>query len=306
MAAARMHDDEVDVDEPLVRQLVASQFPQWTGLPVRRVLPAGTDNAIFRLGEDVAARLPRRHGTVEPLEKELRWLPRLAPHLPVAVPVPLARGVPGEGYPFPWAVCRWVRGDNATPDRIDDQLQAARELAEFVRALQRIDASDGPRPGRHNFNRGEPLARRDESTRKAIAALAGELDAETLTAAWDAALRTPAWDGPTVWIHGDLDSRNLLVEGGRLSGVIDFGCLGVGDPACEVMVAWKLLSPDARELFRSVLAVDDATWARSRGWALSQAVGALSYYTEETNAVLVREARRWLAEVLGDIAQTGA
>jgi aminoglycoside phosphotransferase (APT) family kinase protein len=171
--------------------------------------------------------------------------------------------------------------------------------------LQRVDATGGPPPGRHNAFRGVSLAARDDSTRAAIASLGETIDAGTVTAAWDAALQAPEWERPVVWIHGDLDSRNMLVERGRLTAVIDFGCLGVGDPACDVMVAWKVFSADARERFRTELSVDDATWARGRGWALSQALNALSYYTLETNPVLVVEADRWLAEVLVDTQPPG-
>ncbi len=298
MAAEKMHADEVDVDADLVGGLVAGQFPEWADLPIEPVHPRGTDNALYRLGGDMVVRLPRRERTTGTLEKEVRWLPRLAPLLPLAVPVPLAEGMPAEGYPFMWAVYSWLKGENATAERIADPTQFATDLAQFVIALQRIDPTGAPAPGQHNFGRGEPLERRDAATRASIAALAGEIDAGAVTAAWEETLRAPEWQGPPVWVHGDLDSRNLLVENGRLSGVIDFGCLGVGDPACEVMVAWKLLTAETRVLFRSALSVDDATWMRSRGWALSQALMALSYYTLETNAVLVGEAQRWLAEVL--------
>jgi aminoglycoside phosphotransferase (APT) family kinase protein len=180
------------------------------------------------------------------------------------------------------------------------------DLAEFVLALQRIDPTGGPPPGEHNAFRGEPLASRDESTRAAIAALRNSLDADAVTAVWEDALSAPEWDRPPVWIHGDLDPRNLLVTNGRLNAVIDFGCLGVGDPACDVMVAWKVLSPEARDSFRAALSVDRATWTRARGWALSQALGALSYYTVETNAALVHEGRRWLQQLLADAEVTAA
>jgi aminoglycoside phosphotransferase (APT) family kinase protein/RimJ/RimL family protein N-acetyltransferase len=298
--AVRMHADEVETDASLVRRLLASQFPQWAGLPIERVLPAGTDNAIYRVGDAMSVRLPRIERATEALEKECEWLPRLAPLLPLPVPVPLARGEPGEGYPWRWAVCRWLEGENATPERLADRGQAALDLAGFVSALQRVDATGGPGPGRHNAYRGVPLATRDDPTRAAIASLGSAVDADAASAAWDEALTAPAWDGPPTWIHGDLDSRNMLATQGRLSAVLDFGCLGVGDPAYDVMVAWKLLAAGTRDLFRTALAVDDATWARARGLALSQALIALGYYTMETNPVLVLEARRGLAEVLAD------
>jgi aminoglycoside phosphotransferase (APT) family kinase protein len=301
MAIPKMHADEVDIDVPLLRRLLAAQFPQWAHLPIEPVLPRGTENALYRLGDDMVVRLPRTERTVRTLEKERRWLPRLAPLLPLAVPVPLADGMPAEGYPFAWSVYRWLKGDDATVERVTDLSQLATDLAQFVADLQRIDPGGGPSPGAHNAFRGVPLASRDESTRAAIASLRSTIDVSAVTAAWDAALRAPDWEHPPVWIHGDLDARNLLVEGGRLCAVIDFGCLGLGDPASDVMVAWKVLSASTRDVFRTALSVDDATWARGRGWALSQALIALAYYTLETNPVLVEEAQRWMAEVLADL-----
>lgn len=300
MPAARMHADEEDVDSTLVGRLVAAQFPEWASLRIEPVPFFGTDNAIYRLGDDMVVRLPRRQQNTLQLERERRWLPRLAPLLPLAIPVPLAVGEPAGGYPFAWSVYPWLKGETATVERIGDLGQAATDLAQFVAALQRVDPTDGPPPGEHNSFRGVPLATRDEATRSAIAALGGALDNGAVTAAWETALRAPEWEGPPVWIHGDLDARNMLVDKGRLTAVIDFGCLGVGDPACDVMVAWKALSADTRDIFRAALSVDEATWARGRGWALSQALMALSYYTVETNPVLVGEAKRWLTEVLAD------
>ena len=302
MPAEKMHTDEVDTDVSLVGRLLAEQFPEWADLALEPVRPFGTDNALYRLGDDMVVRLPRRERTSTTLEKERQWLPRLAPLLPLAVPVPVAEGMPGEGYPFAWSVYTWLKGDNATMERITNLGQSATDLAEFVAALQRIDPTGGPSPGEHNFFRGVPLAKRDAATRAAIASLDGEIDVDAVTAAWEEALRAPEWQRPSVWIHGDLDSRNLLVEEGRLSAVIDWGGLGVGDPACDVMVAWKVLSAETRDIFRTALSVDEATWARGRGWALSQALIALPYYTLETNPTLVREAQRWMAEVLADQA----
>lgn len=294
----KMHADEVDIDASLVRRLLAAQFPRWTGLPVEPVLPWGTDNALYRLGGDMVMRLPRHEPTIGTLHKELRWLSALATRLPLPIPVPLAEGTPAEDYPFPWAVYRWLEGETAAAERIADPRQFATDLAGFITALQQIDPAGGPPPGQHNAFRGVPLTDRDSAVRQSITALRHEIDADLVTAIWEEALRAPEWQGQPVWIHGDLDSRNLLVRNGRLSAVIDFGCLGVGDPACDVMVAWKLFTADARDVFRAQLSVDDATWTRARGWVLSQALIALPYYTMETNPTLVLEARSWLAEVL--------
>ncbi len=293
-----MHADEIPTDELLVRRLLQSQFPEWASLPITRVELMGTDNALFRLGDEMVVRLPRRTHTAAPLEKECRWLPRVGPLLPVAVPVPVAQGAPAHGYPLPWAVYTWLPGERATAERITDGRLFTADLAGVLAAMRRIDPVGGPPPGEHNFSRGEPLANRDSATRSAIASLAADIDARRLIAAWDKALEAPRWEHAPVWIHGDLDRQNMLVIDGRLTGLIDFGGLAVGDPACDVMVVWKVLSPEQRDAFRATLTIDDATWSRSRGWAITQAVVALEYYTDATHPVLVREARRWLAEVL--------
>jgi aminoglycoside phosphotransferase (APT) family kinase protein len=295
-----MHADEVDTDASLVRRLLAAQFPRWANLPIAPVPSAGTDNALYRISADMVVRLPRIHWAVGQVEKEQEWLPRLAPLLPLAIPVPLAMGTPAEGYPWHWSVYRWLEGENAIIERLADPHQAATDLAQFIAALQRIDPTGGPPPGPHNSGRGVPLAMRDAPTRAAITSLqGGALDTDAATAAWDAALQAPVWDGPPVWIHGDLQSGNLLCVQGRLSAVIDFGCLGVGDPACDLIVAWNLLGPETRDVFRAALPVDDATWARGRGWALSVGLIALPYY-QSTNPVLAGIARRAIEEVLAD------
>jgi aminoglycoside phosphotransferase (APT) family kinase protein len=292
-----MHADELEIDIPLVRRLLADQFPELAGLPLEPVASPGTDNAIYRLGSDLALRLPRIHWAAGQPALDARWLPGLAPLLPLPIPVPLATGAPGQGYPWSWSVVPWLAGETAHATPIADLERAATDLAALVAALHRLDPADGPPPGTSTFARGEPLALRDGATRTAIASLGDAVDAEAVSAAWEAALRAPEWEGAPVWLHGDLDARNVLVQDDRLSGVIDFGCLSIGDPACDVAVVWKMLSAGTRDIFRTALAIDDATWARSRGWALSQALIALPYYTMETNPVLVTEARRWIAAI---------
>lgn len=299
MCARKMHTDEVDTDPSLVRRLLAAQFPQWADLPIEPVPSAGTDNAIYRLGENTAVRLPRIHWAAGLVEKEHRWLPKLAPHLPLAIPVPRAMGHPAEGYPWHWSVVPWIEGEPWTTDRIDDPREAATDLAQFITALQRIDPTGGPPAGPENFFRGVPLSMRDAQTRAAIAASSDVVDASAMLAVWEAALAAPAWDGPPVWVHGDLwRPGNLLVAGGRLGAVIDFGCLGVGDPACELTAAWALFSGESRDVFRAAISFDEATWARGRGWALT-AVGAIPYY-RDTNPAIVAEARHIIDEVLAD------
>ena len=220
MSPSKMHADEADIDVSLVSRLLAAQFPRWADLPIAPVHSAGTDNALYRLGSDMAVRLPRIENATGQVDKEHRWLPRLAPHLPLIIPIPLAKGTPDEGYPWQWSVYQWLTGENATIERIADPGQAARDLAQFVTTLQRIDPVGGPPPGVYNSFRGEPLSTRDAETRAAIASLDGMLDTGTVTSAWDTALQAPAWHGPPVWIHGDLSPLNLLVERGRISADI--------------------------------------------------------------------------------------
>ena len=292
--------DEVDIDPSLVRRLLAAQHPLWASLPIRPVPSAGTDNAIYRLGDALAVRLPRRPGAVACLEKELQWLPRIGPGLPLDVPAPIAAGEPGEGFPWPWYVYPWLEGDNATQSPVRDFDHAAQALAAFLTALQNVNTTGGPGPGYHNFNRGERLANRDAFTRAGIASLPPDFNQATLTDAWEAALALPEWEGAPVWIHGDLHPGNLLVTRGRLSGVIDFGGLGIGDPACDLMVGWNLFSADARAVFRAELPpVDEATWARGRGWALSVWVGGVAYYAEKYPAFAAMS-RHTLAQVLAE------
>ena len=286
-----MHVDELEIDEPLVRRLLVEQFPEWAERPLVRALPAGTENAIFRLGDDLAVRLARRSGRSEPGGKELEWLPRVAPVLPLEIPVPVAQGRPSAGYPWYWDVFTWVAGETAPVEQID-AVQAARDLAAFVGALQTVERAGAPR------GRGIPLAERDPEIRGWLTRFDGGSWVEP---EWERALAAPPWDGPPVWHHGDLDVRNWLVRDGRISGVVDWGAMGVGDPACDVMVAWKLHSAEARDAFREALPTDDATWERARGWALSQAVAVLAYYTPENNPALYREAESWLELVRSEL-----
>lgn len=298
MTAGKMHDGEVDTNASLVRRLLAAQFPEWADLPIRPVESAGTDNAIYRLGDNLSVRLPRIDWAVGQVDKEQQWLPRLAPFLPCAISAPLAKGNPGEGYPWHWAIYRWLTGENATSERISDPCLAAIELAQFITALQRIDTTGGPRAGDHNL-RGQPLATRDTSTRSALAALHGMIDTDAATAVWEAALQAPEWNRAPVWFHGDLLPGNVLFEQGRLSGVIDFSGLGVGDPACDMMIAWGLFSGESRNVFRAALAVDEATWARGRGHALSQAAIFIPYYMG-TNPLGVGYAKHMINAVIAE------
>jgi aminoglycoside phosphotransferase (APT) family kinase protein len=276
--------------------LLRAQFPRWADLPIEHVPHSGTDNAIYRLGADMYVRLPRIGWAVPLVDKEQHWLPRLAPQLPLAIPQPIARGDPGEGYPWHWSVCRWIEGEAWSADGVRDLSDAARDLAKFAKALQRADTNDAP-PA--DFARGVPLIKRDARFRESITEWEGVIDTDAAIDVWEAAIAAPDWEHSPVWIHGDLGRPgNLLVSGGRLTAVIDFGCAGLGDPACDVSAAWALFSGESREVFRAELGVDDATWVRARGWALTR-TGTLPYY-RHTNAEIVEEARLVLEAVLAD------
>ncbi|AQS71348.1 aminoglycoside phosphotransferase family protein [Streptomyces pactum] len=286
------------LDDRLVRRLVAGQFPQWAGLPVERFPSGGTVNAMYRLGDGLVVRLPLIEGGAGDVLAEREWLPRLSPLLPAAVPEVLGAGEPDEGYPWPWSVYRWLPGEIPEAGALREPALLAGDLAGFVAAMRSVTLPDAP-----PAHRGGPLATLDEPTRSAIEELRGlpgeGFDCDALTAVWEDALRAPAWEGPPVWLHADLMPGNLLVDGGRLSSVIDFGCMGVGDPACDLFPAWNLLPAGAREVFREALGVDDAAWRRGRGRTLSQALIALPYY-RETNAAMAGNARHVIQAVLAE------
>jgi len=299
MRAKRMHADEVETSAGLLERLLAAQFPEWAGLPIERVESYGTDHDIYRLGDRLAARLPRIGWATAQAAKEAEWLPKLAPQVPLALPVQLAMGQPAEGYPFGWSVYEWLPGENAN-GTIADLDQAAVDLAEFIQALRRADATNAhPRPAR---GRGAPLAELDGLARASIAALGDRIDCDLATRSWEESLAAPAWSGQEVWVHGDLLPGNLLVVDGRLSAVIDFGGLNVGDPACDLQPAWNVFDRGNRARFRSELGADDASWLRGRGWALYQAVSALAYYWD-TNPGMIRQASHALAQILADASR---
>ena len=287
-----------DITVSLVKHLIADQFPQWAHLPVRPVEMSGWDNRTFRLGRDMSVRLPSAEGYAAQVEKEQRWLPRLASALPLPIPAPLAMGSPSDEYAWHWSIYRWIDGEHASIERIDDRNEFAVRLSKFLTALQKIDASGGPPPGLHNFHRGGSVSIYGEQTLHAIQALKDTIDAKAATAIWEAAAKT-TWSRPPVWIHGDVHRTNLLVQEGRLSAVIDFGCTAVGDPACDLTIAWTLFSEESRAVFRAGIKADEDTWSRARGWALWKALITLADDSTD-NPVKTEEARRTLNELLSD------
>lgn len=291
-----MHQNEVCTDVEQVRRLVAAQFPQWARMPVSPVPPSGTDHALYRIGDDLVARMPRIDWALGQVESDRRWLPFLAPQLPVPVPAPVAIGEPGEGYPWAWSVAPWLPGENPNGSNVDLE-EAAVDLAAFVNALWSIDPSGGPL--KTGLDRGVPLEVRDGITRDAIAELGDRVDARRATAAWEEALAADPWGEAPVWIHGDLLPGNVLVDDRRLSAVIDFGALGLGDPAADVVPAWTILDPRSRAVFREALGGDEELWQRGRGWALTTALYSLPYYWD-TAPHIVAECLRRIDAVLDD------
>ena len=293
---SKMHEQEIVSDEAQVRRLLASQFPEWAELPIARIETTGTVNALYRLGDDLVARLPRTDWAKGAIDRQLGWLPHIAPAVRVEVPMPLAKGVPGEGFPSAWGVYPWLEGENPVENQLSDAEGMAKDLAGFIRALHALDLPGGPPAGR-----GATLKRWDKPARAALVELEGVIDTDAARAAWEISLTAPEWPGPPVWIHGDVMPGNLLVRDGRLSAVIDWEAFGTGDPATDLMVAWNLLPAEARAVFRAELEVDDDTWARGRGWALWTGLLALPYY-KETNPIFAENARYRIGEVLADVS----
>jgi aminoglycoside phosphotransferase (APT) family kinase protein len=290
-----MHVGEVPIDVPLVRRLLEQQLPHWASLPVAAVASAGTDHAMYRLGDALAVRLPRIDWAVAAVAHEQRWLPWLAPRLPLAVPLPLAAGQPGAGYPYPWSVVRWLPGVLPRVGALADAPRLAHELARFLVALHRLPVADAPPAGR-------TIAQRDADVQAALAQLhaLGLADVAPLAQCWQAARGIAAHGGAPVWIHGDIAPGNLLLVDDTLSAVIDWSGCGVGDPADDARIAWNLLPATARPAFRAALGLDAAAWARGRALAFSQALLQWPYY-HQTNPTLAANARHVIAEVLRDV-----
>jgi aminoglycoside phosphotransferase (APT) family kinase protein len=295
-----MHDDQLTSSVEMVREVLRDLQPRWADCSIREISSTGTDHALYRLGDHSVARVPLRETATRPIDTEFRWLPWLAERLLVEIPRPLARIEPTASFPYPWSIHSWIDGECATTAPIDRALLAV-DLARLLRTLHALDTTGGPPSVEAYCRRGIPLRMRDPTTREAIASSRQLIDVAVVTSAWEAALATPEWTGQPVWVHGDLAAGNLIIRRGRVAGVIDWACMSVGDPACDLIVVWELLDEPSRDSFRAELAVDEATWARGRGWALSSAVGALAYY-EETNPFMADQARHKLRSLLGDDA----
>jgi aminoglycoside phosphotransferase (APT) family kinase protein len=291
-----MHPGEVELDDTVVRRLVDTQFPRWASLPLERIDSSGTVNVLYRLGPDLVLRLPRVHGVGEwaagAFERDVEWLPRLAEVLPVAVPRPVAKGSPGDGYPSDWSVYAWLPGEHPDVQRLGDPEGLARQLAAMIQALRGFDPAGAPAS-----KRAFPLEHYDEATRAALELLEAELDSAAVLDAWERALGAPVPQEPPVWAHGDLMPANLLLDDRGLSAVLDWEAAGLADPAVDLQPAWNLLPAAGRNVFREELQVDDDTWERGRGWALWTGIVALPYY-RETNPELAGNAAFRIGQIL--------
>ncbi|MFZ4720244.1 MAG: aminoglycoside phosphotransferase family protein [Ilumatobacteraceae bacterium] len=283
---------EIEIDEALVHALLTDQCPHLADLPVR-IVANGWDNVITRVGDEWMARLPRRAVAVPLVLHEQQWLPHLAAHLPLPVPVPVHCGTPGAGYPWPWTLTRWLDGSPAATHPPVDPAEAADTLAAFVRAMHRPAPADAP----DNPVRGVALRQRADAVEGRLAQLADVVDVDRVRATWDRLRRTPVWDGPPLWLHGDLHPANMLTVDGRLAAVIDFGDLTAGDPATDLAVAWMLFGPAERDRFRVAIGTDDNTWRRAAAWALSL---ALAYLTADDTTSMPAVGRTTLAAVLAE------
>jgi aminoglycoside phosphotransferase (APT) family kinase protein len=294
MKQVKMHEGEIEIDSVLVKRLLSEQFPHLADRSITLVRSTGTVNAIYRLDHDLYVRLPRLGIWAESIDHEWTWLPKLDPHISLNIPKPLARGKSTDWYPYPWAIYHWIVGSPYQDDLISDERQVAYDLVNFILELRSIDMWGAPRGGRR------PLIELDAATRSAIEFSRGVIDSEAVSAAWAQLLESPLWNGKPVWIHGDLLKSNLLVQDGRLCAVIDFGGVGIGDPAADVVPAWSVFNKAGRKTFRQALDVDDDTWNRACGYALHQALMIIPYYPE-TNPEFVAMAKRTVEEILTEL-----
>ncbi|NLR97654.1 aminoglycoside phosphotransferase family protein [Rhizobium sp. P38BS-XIX] len=290
-----MMNDDISPAEGVIRDLLSRQAPQWADLPIRRLVSSGTDNAIFRLGETLALRLPRRASAARLIEKELDCLPRFA-DLPLEVPKLLFRGRFDSDPERDFGIFEWMEGEVASPGTIANPEDAALSLASFLRALHRVDIDGAPKAGEINHHRGVTLDVLTSITLPAIDRLADEIDADAARRLWRQACAI-RHHGPPVWLHGDIKADNLIARNGNLVGVIDWGLCAVGDPAADYAAAWSWVDPSARDAFRMACCVSEADWLRAEGWALYGAVIALSYYRGGLNEALCEQSRLTLSRL---------
>ena len=289
---------QVKITPSLVTNLISIQFPKWAHLSIREVEPNGWDNKTFRLGDEMSVRLPSGDRYAANVEKEQQWLPKLAMHLSTPIPLPIAMGKPSNDYPWHWSIYKWLEGESLNSLHVDDvHLEAiAAELAQFLSELHLVNTADAPTSGAHNFFRGACPTVYDVEMRSTIDVLHDLIDVAGVTSAWERAIASK-WTNPPVWIHGDLSSGNILIRDNKLHAIIDFGCMGVGDPACDLVIAWTLLKNKSRKTFKSLLKLDADTWARARGWALWKAVITIDKLKDRSSAEYMKQ-QQIISEIL--------
>lgn len=281
---------KIQIEVALVRRLIVAQFPLWADLPIKPVELGGCDNRTFRLGNEMSIRLPSGEEYARQVKKEQEWLPKIAPHLPLPIPQPIAMGAPSEDYPWNWSIYKWLAGESANSLELGDahlEIIAA-QLAQFLRVFYQFDAAGAPAPGLHNWWRAAHTSVYDAQTRSLIEKLKDLIDVDNASSLWQRAINSQ-WDSDPVWVHGDVASGNLLVKNNRLAAVIDFGCMGIGDPACDLTIAWTFFRGESRNIFKANLHFDEETWARARGWAMWKALYEISELEEHSGAELAKQ-----------------
>lgn len=285
---------------PVVTKLIQEQFPEWSHLPITPVMPGGMDNRTFRLGEDLVIRIPSAECYADQVEKEQKWLPLLSKHLSFRIPEPIAKGQPSDTYPWPWSIYRWIDGESANNASLDENelMHLATSLATFLIELHAIDISGAPMPGSHNFYRGASLEIYDQETRVAANKLSNIIDLRLVINTWDRAISSH-WERQPVWIHGDLSAGNVLLQDKKLNAIIDFGLMSIGDPACDLTIAWTLLKNESRKKFKSTLNFDSQTWQRARGWALWKAL--ITIMDNHENKVEINKQKQIINAVCSEV-----
>lgn len=296
-----LRERRFEVAQELAQSLIDRQFPVWSYLPLKKIDSAGTDNSVYRLGDEMAVRFPVSVSAAEQITKEHSWLPKLS-SFAVAIPVIIGAGQPATEFPFPWSVVNWIDGKDAVSENVSDWLKMAEDLGQFVSVLRGQNTLGAPTAGKHNGYRGTALVNLDQVARYAMNDLEDIFDKACLLKIWEQALGIEPWAGAPVWIHGDIHAANIIVRNGSLAGIIDFGLMGVGDPACDLALAWSLLPTHARDVFRAAANVNEPTWQRGKGWGLYIGVIALSYYRER-NAILSGIAETAISAVIEDSLQ---
>ncbi|MGJ8529789.1 aminoglycoside phosphotransferase family protein [Maritalea sp.] len=297
---AEQNPVKFQIDVRMAQQLIAAQFPEWLDLPVTHLETGGTDNKLFRLGADKILRFPLSPSCAQAIEKEIDILPKFG-GLGCNVPSVVAVGKPSDAFNASWAVYNWIEGKDCSSIKVEDLTVIAVDLAKMIHRLRLIAPDEKYMSGKQNHDRGIPLAELDHVAQNAINIVSDEFDSADLRHIWRDALDAPVFNGQPTWLHGDLHAGNLLVdEAGNLSGIIDFGLAGVGDPSVDLLPAWWLFNADGRQQFKTAMQVDEAEWSRGRGWALLVALNAYQYYRGSDKIQLTRMSRRAIVEILGE------